>query len=189
MPSRPPLRGVTSQKFDLERTLTPRPPLGHISGSHIVSKQPRKMESFLTKHFDAEDTLVATSHPTGYQLFIHENKNCAEVLACTPGPERFKKLGSMWQALKNVPVKGQADWNEMALTISFPKKPSKVSKEPVARRQTGYQLFIHENKNCAEVLACTPGHERFRKLGSMWHALKDVPVKGQAYWNERALAL
>jgi hypothetical protein len=61
--------------------------------------------------------------------------------------------------------------------------------QEATRHQTGYQLFVHESKNCEEVMACTPGAERFKKFGSMWQALKDVPDKGQAYWNERAKAI
>ena len=67
--------------------------------------------------------------------------------------------------------------------------PFQVPKDPIVRRQTGYQLFVHENKNCDEVIALKAGPLRFKKLGAMWQALKDVPTEGQAYWNEKAKAL
>jgi hypothetical protein len=79
----------------------------------------------------------------------------------------------MWKALS---VAEKKSWKANG------DQPSQV----VARHQTGYQLFVHENKNCVEVMACKPGADRFKKLGAMWQALKNVPVKGQTYWNERA---
>jgi hypothetical protein len=83
----------------------------------------------------AQPVQKATRHQTGYQAFVHGKKHCPEVLACTPGAERFKKLGAMWQALKNVPVEGQAYWNQMAkeekgievaVAVQAPPKPKVV---------------------------------------------------------------
>jgi hypothetical protein len=57
---------------------------------------------------------TATRRQTGYMLFISRMKTSPEVLEVASGPQRSKKLGAMWQALKGVPVEGQDYWNQMA---------------------------------------------------------------------------